>query len=182
MEKLSRALNEAAKEEVPVHRKVEIIKDYYLPILKTIESDYEVRFLDIDVLYSLACKYEELEKFLSDFALDPPSNRFQDNTRPLIDEREDKPLILSTVHSAKGLEWNNVFIPYLLDGVFPSVKSIGDIEGLEEERRLFYVACTRAKEGLYLTMPAYVSFWDAFFTNPSRFIEEISEDNYELLK
>ncbi len=57
-----------------------------------------------------------------------------------------------------------------------------NIEELEEERRLFYVACTRAKRGLYLTMPSFMSSWDSFFTLPSRFLAEIEKTNYEVLK
>ncbi|MHA1331367.1 MAG: ATP-dependent helicase [Candidatus Hodarchaeales archaeon] len=182
LEKLGCVLNQASKQEVTIPEKIEILKDYYSPILKNIESDYEVRLMDIDVLYSLACKYDDLEKFLSDFALDPPSNKYQNQTSPLINETEDKPLVLSTVHSAKGLEWNTVFIPHLLDGLFPSERSIENIEELEEERRLFYVACTRAKEQLFLTMPSHVALWDAFFTLPSRFLVEVEKEKYELLK
>ena len=182
LEKLGRVLNQASKQEVKISEKIEILKDYYSPILKNIESDYEIRLMDIDVLYNLACKYDDLEKFLSDFALDPPSNRYQNQTSPFIDETEDKPLILSTVHSAKGLEWNSVFIPHLLDGLFPSARAVGDIEEIEEERRLFYVACTRAKERLYLTMPSHMTSWDAFFTLPSRFLVEIEKERYELVR
>ncbi len=182
LEKLGRVLNQASKQEVKISEKIEILKDYYSPILKNIESDYEIRSMDIDVLYSLACKYDDLEKFLSDFALDPPSNRYQNQTSPFIEETEDKPLILSTVHSAKGLEWNSVFIPHLLDGLFPSARAVGDIEEIEEERRLFYVACTRAKERLYLTMPSHMTSWDAFFTLPSRFLVEIEKERYELAR
>ena len=182
LEGLGHILNQSSKEEVAIPNKIEALKDYYAPILKSIESDYEIRLMDIDVLHSLACKYDDLEKFLSDFALDPPSNRYQNHTSPLIDETEDKPLILSTVHSAKGLEWNSVFVPHLLDGLFPSVRAVGDIEEIEEERRLFYVACTRAKEQLYLTMPSYVASWDAFFTLPSRFLVEVERGKYELPK
>jgi len=180
LEKLGHILNQLSKQEVAIPNKIEVLKDYYTPILKSIESDYEIRLMDIDVLFTLACKYDDLEKFLSDFALDPPSNRYQNQTSPLIDETEDKPLILSTVHSAKGLEWNSVFIPHLLDGLFPSARAVGDIEEIEEERRLFYVACTRAKEQLYLTMPSYVASWDAFFTLPSRFLVEVEKEKYEL--
>jgi len=182
LEKLGHILNQSSKQEVAIPNKIEILKDYYSPILKSIESDYEIRLMDIDVLYSLACKYDDLEKFLSDFALDPPSNRYQNQTNPLIDETEDKPLILSTVHSAKGLEWNSVLIPHLLDGLFPSARAVGDIEEIEEERRLFYVACTRAKEQLYLTMPSHVASWDAFFTLPSRFLVEVEKEKYDLLR
>ncbi|MFC1616937.1 ATP-dependent helicase [Candidatus Margulisiibacteriota bacterium] len=168
------------KEITDVHvnlaQKIKSIKDYYKPIIKLLESDYEIRLLDVDFLYNLALKYKSLEKFLTDFALDPPSTKFQSETRPKIDEAEERPLTLSTVHSAKGLEWHTVFIPHLLDGLFPSVKSMKNIEELEEERRLFYVATTRAKENLYITMPSYFASWDAIFTLPSRFLTEIDEE------
>jgi DNA helicase-2/ATP-dependent DNA helicase PcrA len=179
---LGHVLSRASEQEVAIPDKIEILKSYYSPILKARESNYETRLMDIDVLYSLACRYDDLEKFLSDFALDPPSNRYQNQTKPLIDETEDKPLILSTVHSAKGLEWNTVFIPHLIDGLFPSARTVGDIEDLEEERRLFYVACTRAKEQLYLTMPSYVASRDSFLTLPSRFLVEVEKGKYELSK
>jgi DNA helicase-2/ATP-dependent DNA helicase PcrA len=182
LKKLAQILNRSSQPEVAIAHKIEILKKYYAPILASIETDYEIRLLDIDVLHSLAAKYDDLEKFLSDFALDPPSNRYQDHTQPLINETEEKPLTLSTVHSAKGLEWNCVFVPHLLDGLFPSALALGDIEGIEEERRLFYVACTRAKEQLYLTMPSNVASWDAVFTLPSRFLVEVEKEKYELPK
>ena len=88
-----------------MHEKIEIIKEYYLPILQATEPDYQVRLLDINVLIDLSSKYDSLDKFLTDFALDPPSKKFGNKTVPLIDESEDKPLTISTIHSAKGLEW-----------------------------------------------------------------------------
>ncbi|MGA1870151.1 MAG: ATP-dependent helicase [bacterium] len=177
--KLKAVIEEIVDQDSKIPNKIEIIKAYYAPILKSQETDYKIRLLDIDFLYNLGGKYDSLEKFLSDFALDPPSNKFQNYNQPLIDETEDKPLTLSTVHSAKGLEWHSVFIPHLLDGLFPSVRSMNNMEELEEERRLFYVACTRAKEQLYLTMPSYFSSWDAFFTLPSRFLVEIDKKFYQ---
>lgn len=182
LQKLGQMLSTAADPSVSVPTKIEIVKHHYAPLLQLVEPDYEIRLQDIDVLYDISCKYEELEKFLSDFALDPPSNKFQDQVRPLIDESEDKPLTLSTIHSSKGLEWYAVFVPHLLDGLFPSSRSMKNIELLEEERRLFYVACSRAKQELYLTMPAFVSQWDNYYTMPSRFIIELNRDNYQLHK
>lgn len=182
LNELSDLIAEVGDAHINIAKKVEMVKSYYAPILKMTDDDYQVRLLDVDVLYSLAAKYEKLEKFLSDFALDPPSSSFQNQATPLVDETEDKPLTLSTIHSAKGLEWNTVFLPHLLDGLLPSSNSLGSIEELEEERRLFYVACTRAKERLYITMPAHVSSWDAFLTHPSRFISEIDKERYNLLR
>jgi DNA helicase II / ATP-dependent DNA helicase PcrA len=123
-------------------------------------------------------KYKDLDKFLSDFALDPPSKRVADQSQPLIDEGEEKGKVtISTMHSAKGLEWYAVFIPHALEGMFPSNKAT-NIEEMEEERRLFYVACSRAKEELYVTFPRNVISYDAVFHLPSRFLVEIDKEKY----
>ncbi|HEX2975558.1 MAG TPA: 3'-5' exonuclease, partial [Bacteroidales bacterium] len=132
----------------------------------------------INVLIDLSGSYSSLDKFLTDFALDPPSKKFGTRTVPLIDESEDKPLTISTIHSAKGLEWYSVIIPHALDGLIPSVRALKNLEELEEERRLFYVACSRAKQDLIITMPSYVVNYDAFLSYPSRFLVEISKDKF----
>ncbi|MBN2378545.1 ATP-dependent helicase, partial [candidate division WOR-3 bacterium] len=133
---LGDALGRAADPHLTVASKIELLRAYYAPVLAQIEADHEVRLRDVGVLYELASRYEDLERFLSDFALDPPSNQFQDRTTPRIDESEDAPVALSTVHSVKGLEWNTVFVVHLLDGLFPTDKAVGNIEELEEERSL----------------------------------------------
>jgi DNA helicase-2/ATP-dependent DNA helicase PcrA len=171
-------LTEAGQPGLGVGRMIETIKTYYMPILKATEHDYSVRLLDIDVLIDLSSKYDTLGKFLTDFALDPPSKKFGSKSTPLIDETEDKPLTISTIHSAKGLEWYSVIIPHALDGLLPSVRALKNIEELEEERRLFYVACSRAKQDLIITMPSYVSTYNGFLSYPSRFLAEIRKDKY----
>jgi DNA helicase-2/ATP-dependent DNA helicase PcrA len=178
---LSDMLNMASEPTIRITQKIELIKNYYTPILQSTEPDYLIRLLDIDVLIELAGRYDSLEKFLTDFALDPPSKKFGTRTTPLIDENEDKPLTISTIHSAKGLEWYAVFIPHALDGLIPSVRAIKNIEELEEERRLFYVACSRAKEELFVTMPSYVATYNGFLSYPSRFLVEMDRGkfNYE---
>lgn len=180
LSKLQNVLNANLTPEESIVTKIDNLKKYYTPILKSLENDYVMRLQDIDVLISLATKYNtDLEKYLTDFALDPPSNKIQDSTLPSVNESDDDKLVLSTVHSAKGLEWNYVFILHMLDGLFPSAKSLNKIEDLEEERRLFYVATTRAKDELYITMPSMVASYDAFFTMPSRFISEINDNKYK---
>jgi DNA helicase II / ATP-dependent DNA helicase PcrA len=180
LDRLQRMLIEAASEELKVSKKIEIISEYYAPVLKLLEDEYEKRMLDIDVLFKLSQKYMELEKFLSDFALDPPSNKFQDGTSPLITEPEEDPVTVSTIHSAKGLEWHTVFVPHLIDGLFPTARALTDIEEMEEERRLFYVASTRARENLYLSMPSWFVAWDKTFTKPSRFMAEIDRKHFKV--
>jgi DNA helicase II / ATP-dependent DNA helicase PcrA len=178
--KLETALAENSNPQVSVVEKIKSLKEYYTPVLKSAENDYEVRLQDIDVLITLATKYNELEKFLSDFALEPPSNKVQDSVVPIVDDVDDK-LILSTIHSAKGLEWNYVFIPHTLDGLFPSAKALSNIETLDEERRMFYVATTRPRDELYISMPSMFASYGAVFTKPSRFIAEIEKNKYEYI-
>jgi DNA helicase II / ATP-dependent DNA helicase PcrA len=175
---LGKMLAEASQPEYTLTQKITAIVDYYAPILKAREDDYFIRMQDVEVLVDLSKKYKDLDKFLSDFALDPPSKRVADQTKPLIDEgEEDGKITISTVHSAKGLEWFAVFIPHALEGMFPSNRAT-NIEEMEEERRLFYVACSRAKEELYITFPRSIYSYDAVFHLPSRFLVEIDKENY----
>ncbi|WP_340112966.1 ATP-dependent helicase [Maribellus mangrovi] len=167
---LSALINGLIKLQQNPVQAIEDILSYYRTVLEGIEADAEIRFKDLEVLVGLASKYDSVERFLSDLTLEPPSNKIQDSLSPLIDQSDEKPVTISTIHSAKGLEWHTVFVPFALDGLIPSVKSLGSIEELEEERRLFYVACSRPKENLYITMPSFVSSWDAVFTQPSRFL------------
>jgi DNA helicase-2/ATP-dependent DNA helicase PcrA len=178
LRKLTAMINRAKDNAVTIPQKIEFIKEYYTPLLQAREYDYQIRLLDINVLIDLSSKYDSLEKFLTEFALDPPSRNFGTKTVPLIDESEDKPLTVSTIHSAKGLEWYSVIIPHALDGLIPSVRSLNNIEEVEEERRLFYVACSRAKQDLLITMPSYVATYNAFLSYPSRFLVEISRDKF----
>lgn len=178
LNRLTAMINKASDNKISIARKIEIIREYYSPILQATESDYQIRMLDINVLIDLSSKYDALDKFLTDFALDPPSKKFGNKTTPLIDESEDKPLTVSTIHSAKGLEWFSVIIPHALDGLIPSVRALNNIEEIEEERRLFYVACSRAKQDLIITMPSFVATYNAFLSYPSRFLVEISKEKF----
>ena len=178
LRRLTQMINRAKDPEISIPRKIELIREYYSPILQAAEYDFQVRLLDINVLVDLASRYDTLDKFLTDFALDPPSKKFGSRTVPLIDESEEKPLTISTIHSAKGLEWYGVIIPHALDGLIPSVRSLGNIEEIEEERRLFYVACSRAKQELFITMPSFVSTYNAFLSYPSRFLVEVGKDKF----
>jgi DNA helicase II / ATP-dependent DNA helicase PcrA len=158
---------------------LDILYPVYIPLLKQVTDDYEVRIKDLETFRIIAGKYTELQKFLADFTLEPPSNRYQNQNTPLFDG-DEKPLVVSTIHSAKGLEWHTVFIPHALDGLLPSVRSMETLQELEEERRLFYVASSRAKENLFITMPSYIQSWDAVFNRPSRFLAEIDKARYEV--
>ncbi|WP_158438304.1 ATP-dependent helicase [Natranaerobius thermophilus] len=176
---LQEVLLEAGKKGISPSNSVARIIEYYYPILEKQEVDASERKNDLEVLYHLSQNYSELEQFLADLSLEPPANKFQQETTPALNEAEDDDsLVISTIHSAKGLEWNTVFIPHLLDGLFPSSKSLRDPFILEEERRLFYVAITRAKEKLYLSMPHQVVSYNGYFIQPSRFLKDLDPACY----
>jgi DNA helicase II / ATP-dependent DNA helicase PcrA len=178
LQKLQKALEAASNKRLSVAGRIEILKNYYAPILESREIDFKMRLLDLDVLIDLAAKYDDMHQLLTDFALDPPNKGVAGQPKPLIDEAEESGKVtLSTVHSSKGLEWHTVFVPHALDGMFPSNKAV-NLEDMEEERRLFYVACSRAKDQLYVTFPAYVSSFNAYFTYPSRFLVELGKQFY----
>ncbi|NQY73236.1 MAG: ATP-dependent helicase, partial [Candidatus Margulisbacteria bacterium] len=120
-------------------------------------------------------RYDDIDSFLTEMSLEPP-NLSQVDADP--EASEDENLVLSTIHSAKGLEWHSVFILSVLDGYIPSFRSLGDLSQLEEERRLLYVALTRAKKGLYIMKPhlemgyGYQNYAEFQFSKVSRFLEE----------
>ena len=149
------------------------IYEYYLPILKAQYDDYPKRMRDLDHLHTIAEGYQGVETFLSDLALEPPDGSTTGVEAP---DRDDERLVLSTIHSAKGLEWQCVFVIWIVDGKFPSVYSFIADEELEEERLLFYVAVTRAKRHLYLTYP--INVFDKgsgmLLSKPSRFLDSVS--------
>jgi ATP-dependent DNA helicase UvrD/PcrA len=151
------------------------VLEYYFPILKDQYDDYPKRIRDLEHLQGMAERYHSLEEFLADLTLEPPDESVLDVDAP---DRDDERLVLSTIHSAKGLEWRSVFVIWLVDGRFPSSYSFTSDEELEEERRLLYVAVTRAKQHLYLTFPVnvYDKATGSILSKPSRFLDEVSTD------
>lgn len=157
---------------------VRLLREYYTPILKNRYDDHPKREPDLEQLNIITEQFTSLEKFLTDMTLEPP-NRSVDNIAQVQEQDEDL-LMLSTIHSAKGLEWQTVFVIWLAEGRFPSMYSLDDDEALEEELRLLYVATTRAMQHLYLTYPVYGgNSWNNYFGRPSRFLEGISRKNLE---
>ncbi|MFH1191382.1 MAG: ATP-dependent helicase [Candidatus Omnitrophota bacterium] len=148
---------------------------YYQPLLKIKYDDFNKRLNDLDSLLRIAQRYKTTEQFLVDLALEPPERMLIEPARP---DKEGAPLTLSTIHSAKGLEWHTVFLIYVAEGHIPSYLSLETEEQIEEERRLFYVAATRAKINLFLLKPRIDrpprSFMDGglVLTRASRFLEQ----------
>lgn len=157
---------------------IELILDFYIPILKTVEENWRERSEDFRVLKNLASEHSSLDNFLENLALDPPNDSVAALDTPE-DDNNDK-VTISTIHSAKGLEWPIVFVNSLVDGMTPHYRSLDDFEELEEERKLFYVACSRAKNKLYLTAPDYFASYSGYFDKPSRFIAELPADKVEV--
>jgi DNA helicase-2/ATP-dependent DNA helicase PcrA len=147
--------------------------EYYLPILKEQYDDYPKRIRDLDHLQTIAEGYPGVDEFLADLALEPPDGSAVGVDAP---DRDDERMVLSTIHSAKGLEWQCVFVIWVVDGRFPSVYSFVADDELEEERRLFYVAVTRAKRHLFLTYP--INVFDKgsgmLLSKPSRFLDPVT--------
>ena len=113
-------------------------------------DNFVSRAADLNALERIAVTYPSRERFLSDLTLDPPNATSDEAGPPL---RDEDYLILSTIHSAKGQEWTSVFVLNCVDGCIPSDLATGASEEIEEERRLLYVAMTRAKEELNLIVP-----------------------------
>ena len=124
--------------------------NWYLPHLKRLHDDARVREADLRQLCALAAGYGSLERFLTELTLDPPQATSDEAADPLIDEDY---LILSTIHSAKGQEWHAVSVLKVVDGCMPSDMATGSAAEIEEERRLLYVAMTRARDHLNLMLP-----------------------------
>jgi len=153
---------------------------YYEPILRRQYDDHPRRVKDLEQLMMIMQRYRSLEEFLIDMALEPPSSRIDDHLASS-EDRQDERVVLSTIHSAKGLEWDTVFIIWAVDGRFPSIHSLDDPDSLEEELRLMYVAATRARERLAITYPAqvYDRGTGLVFGRPSRFIDGLPLDVLE---
>ncbi len=129
---------------------LETARIWYQPHLERIHEDSEVRRADLVQLEQIAIGYPSRERFLTELTLDPPDATSDQAGVPLLDEDY---LILSTIHSAKGQEWKSVYLLNVVDGCMPSDLGAGTTEELEEERRLLYVAMTRARDDLHLLVP-----------------------------
>jgi DNA helicase-2/ATP-dependent DNA helicase PcrA len=166
-----------SEDRQPGHH-VNDIYEYYLPILKEQYDDYPKRTRDLEHLHTIAGGYPGIEEFLADLALEPPDGSVVDVEAA---DRDDERLVLSTIHSAKGLEWQCVFVIWVVDGRFPSVYSFITEDELEEERRLFYVAITRAKRHLFLTYPinVYDKASGMLLSKPSRFLDHVPSNLLE---
>jgi DNA helicase II / ATP-dependent DNA helicase PcrA len=175
LRQLFEALKSVHPDSIMPADKVQQLLAYYEPIFAKRYDDYNKRKKDLEMFQQITERYRSLGSLLTDFALEPSGESVVDITAPGAD---DEKLVLSTIHSAKGLEWNSVFVIYALEGRFPNTRAAFSEEAMEEERRLMYVACTRAREHLFITYPINVYDRESgmILSKPSRFIAGMPEN------
>jgi DNA helicase-2/ATP-dependent DNA helicase PcrA len=168
-------------EAMDLTAQVHAVREMYGPLLEQRYDNATARLRDLEQIERLASRFNDRLALLADMALDPPAWAEDLAGPPLLDEDY---LILSTMHSAKGLEWDAVYVIHAADGNMPSDMATGSAAEIEEERRLFYVACTRAKDWLYVCFPLryYKTPWshnDAHgYAQVTRFITEGARDTF----
>ncbi len=179
LDRLKEVIDDVAAVPSSVRQAGEMMLRYYSPYLKKRYDDHPRRLRDLQQLLAIMDRYDTLDNFLADMALEPPNTSVEGQLAAVSDGAHR--LNLSTVHSAKGLEWHTVFVIWALDGRFPSHYATDRTDALEEERRLMYVATTRARENLIITYPAqvYDRATQSVLYRPSRFLEEIPFDLLE---
>ncbi len=176
---LRRLFESLAKIDAAAQKPAEILDavlNMYHPFFMDQYDDYDKRINDLESLQRIIQRYSSLEAFLSDLTLEPMEKSVLEAQRT---QKKGDVLTLSTIHSAKGLEWHTVFLIHVCEGFLPSYKALNSHDAIEEERRLFYVATTRAKENLYLLRPQRNSsvqmnadVFSSPYTRVSRFIGE----------
>ncbi|WP_227753950.1 MULTISPECIES: ATP-dependent helicase [Ramlibacter] len=164
---------------------MELARAWYQPQLERLHDDAAVRKLDVEQLARLATGFASRERFLTELTLDPPQSTSDESGAP---HRDEDYLVLSTIHSAKGQEWRSVHVLNVVDGCIPSDMATGTTEEIEEERRLLYVAMTRARDRLTLVVPHrfYVTQQSGggdrhMYAGRSRFIAESMLPHFEQL-
>ncbi len=155
-----------------------IMEESYTKYLQAAFTNYYDRAGDLEELSNFAVQYDSLNKFLSEIAL---QEGIKAEEILAGDVGEKQAVTLTTVHRAKGLEWKVVFIIWAAEGNFPISRSYGNEDAMEEERRLFYVAATRAKTDLYISYPILTTRYNVgnIILKPSEFLQELPKDCYE---
>ncbi|MEZ5498375.1 MAG: ATP-dependent helicase [Steroidobacteraceae bacterium] len=148
--KLLALMEMLATPKSPWPAQLRAVREWYQPHLERLYEQYHTRIGDLDQLEVLAGQYPSRERFVTELTLDPPNATSDLSGKPHLD---DDYLVLSTIHSAKGMEWESVFVLNVVDGSFPSEFATGSPDQIEEERRLLYVGMTRARRDLHLIAP-----------------------------
>ena len=148
--RLADLMEKLSEPGLPWPGQVRLAREWYQPHLERIFEHFHTRIGDLDQLEQLSQQFPSRERFLTELTLDPPNATSDLSGKPSLDEDF---LVLSTIHSAKGMEWDTVFVLNVVDGSFPSEFATGKQEMIDEERRLLYVAMTRARNELQLISP-----------------------------
>jgi DNA helicase-2/ATP-dependent DNA helicase PcrA len=166
------------RKNVSLAERVDKAWDFYRPIMEIRFDDWPQRINDVNEFLRLSKGYTNMTRFLTDMTLEPPNSQAPGGVMGF----DRKPLTLSTVHSAKGLEWKVVFIIWATDGRFPPPYAMNSPEELDEERRLMYVAATRAEDELFLICPLESDDYRAPVTlpRPSRFLAEVPQELFDI--
>lgn len=174
----AKSLRDFTSQDVPeeiIKSLVKVLEDY----IRSKYENWQERIDDLTQLGVYAQKYPTIRRLLDTLSLNVSSLESK-SVRMGIQSEDEKPLVLSTIHRAKGLEWRVVFIPMLCEDFFPSSRVIGDADAYEEERRVFYVATTRAKDLLYLVSPSMIRTYRGYQTSRiSQFINELKPNVYQ---
>ncbi|MDX2129983.1 MAG: ATP-dependent helicase [Chloroherpetonaceae bacterium] len=166
---------------IPLSILGKLILEYYLPILREkYFEDFQKREKDLENFNGILIGYTSIQTLISDLALDPVDFSAIDTKES---RKDESPMTLSTIHSAKGLEWHTVFLINAIDGILPSRYAVNDPKQLDEELRLLYVALTRAKQNLSILYPIIQSSgYEEYFSNPSRFLKNIPKELYDVIR
>ncbi len=147
---LGTALDDCLRDDPPTASQLERLRTFLTPVFDRVYPSPRERLRDLEQLEHLASRSPSRARFITDLTLDPPVSTGDLAGPPLLDEDY---LVLSTIHSAKGLEWDVVYVIHTADGMIPSDMATANAEEIEEERRLLYVAMTRARDALHLYFP-----------------------------
>ncbi len=178
LRRLSDVLLDLRQRPRSLREEIDSLITYYQPLLRrTYYEDYSRREQDLERFAEIAGTFSSRQELLSTLTLDPVEYTELEAKPEIPDE---PPLVLSTIHSAKGLEFHTVFLIHALDGILPSRYALQDEESLDEELRLLYVAITRAEEQLFISYPVFrFQRWGDTFARPSRFLDAIPEEQLE---
>lgn len=178
-----RLMRSLAGSRRPLPEQINQVRNFFAPLVPEIYDNPQPRLRDLEQLEQLAGRYADRATMLAELTLDPPNSTQDLAGPPLLD---DDYLVLSTIHSAKGLEWDVVYVIHASDGNIPSDMATGSPEEIEEELRLFYVAMTRAKTWLYVSCPMrYYRYQRGFsdahgYAQRTRFLPKELLDRFEL--
>ncbi len=176
-ETFKRTLVKLAREESPSELIRAVIAMDYQDYLQAEYPDFADRLEDLEQFALFAEGYTDLKTFLDEVCLGAEYGALhEDGTR------EQEKIVLSTVHQAKGLEWDAVFVMHLVDGKFPNERALNEEGGVQEERRLFYVATTRARKHLFFTYPVMSGYDTLELSQPSMFLSELPEELLEQIR